>query len=173
MRRRAWLQAGLAAAAAAAAAAAVAAALPPAATLEEHGALDAYAGQGVALAWGVLRGKDEASTTVLVRIEADPARWRALDIVGLDPFTGQRAPLAARVALGATAVTVRIARARFAELPQTQWRFLADPAAAADAAGLVVFYRGVPDTTPEFDDAARLDASLAERLERARRAAPK
>jgi hypothetical protein len=33
---------------------------------------------------------------------------------------------------------------------------------------LTVFYLGVPDTTPEFADAAKLDAYLAERLERAR-----
>lgn len=162
MKRRCWLLTCIAAGAAPAALA------QDTAPLEVHGALDAYAGHGVALAWGVLRGRDEASTEVFVRVEADPARWRTLEVVGIDPFTRQRAPLAPRIALGTAAATLRIARARFAELPQSEWRFLREPVGA----GLVVYYRGVPDTTPEFTDARQLDASLAERLERARRAAP-
>jgi hypothetical protein len=32
----------------------------------------------------------------------------------------------------------------------------------------VVYYQGVPDTTPEFNAEAPLEASLAERLERAK-----
>ena len=33
---------------------------------------------------------------------------------------------------------------------------------------MVVFYLGVPDTTPEFADAAKLDAYLADRIGRVR-----
>jgi len=150
--------------------AAVATMLAAAAPAEVHGALDAYAGHGVALAWGVLRGKDEATTQVVVRVDADAARYRALDIVGIDPFTKQQAPLTARVALAGAPVTIRIVRARFADLPQTEWRFVADPARAGTDAALVVFYRGVPDTTPEFDDLGKLEASLAERIAGARHA---
>ncbi len=142
-----------------------------AAPTEVHGALDAYAGHGVAMAWGVLRGKDEATTMVVVRVGADAARYRALDVVGIDPFTRKGAPMAARVALDGASVLVRIPRARFAELPQTEWRFLRDGAAPQGEGSLVVFYRGVPDTTPEFDDEAKLEASLVERIARARRAA--
>jgi hypothetical protein len=40
--------------------------------------------------------------------------------------------------------------------------------AQANAPQLVVYYLGVPDTTPEFADAAKLDASLSERIARAR-----
>ena len=42
-------------------------------------------------------------------------------------------------------------------------------APAADAVPvLLVYYQGVPDTTPEFDDAVKLEAYLAERLRRVR-----
>ncbi len=133
--------------------------------LDVHGALDAYAGHGVALAWGVLRGKDEASTFVVVRVDADPARYRALAVTGMDPFTHKGEPLSPETSVDRS-VVVRVPRSRFADLPQTEWRFLPkDPAAPA----LVVDYRGVPDTTPEFDEAAKLDASLAARIEQARR----
>ena len=40
---------------------------------EVHGSSDAYAEAGIALAWGVRRGADEATTKVTLRIVADPA----------------------------------------------------------------------------------------------------
>ena len=58
-------------------------------------------------------------------------------------------------------------RAHFAEFPRTELRFYA--AGAAPAPGpprLVVFYLGVPDTTPEFANDASLDAYLADRIAR-------
>lgn len=135
--------------------------------VDVHGALDAYAGHGVAMAWGVLRGKDEASTFVVVRVDADPARYRSVAVTGMDPFTHRGEPLAPETGVDRS-VIVRLPRSRFADLPQTEWRFLPkDPGTPT----LVVDYRGVPDTTPEFDDAAKLDASLAARIERARKAA--
>ena len=73
---------------------------------EVHGAADAYAEPGIALAWGVLRGADEASTRVMLRIVADPARYPRLAVVGRDPFTQ-----AERVVPGA-AVDRRAARPR-------------------------------------------------------------
>jgi hypothetical protein len=144
-----------------------------AAASEMHGSLDAFAARGVALAWGVLRGKDEATTQVVVRVEADRARYGALAVAGVDPFTRASQPLVPVAPLDGVRI-VRIPRARFADLPRTEWRFFAGAApAAGDAASLLVFYQGIPDTTPEFDDAARLERDLAARIERARREAGK
>jgi hypothetical protein len=142
-----------------------------AAPVEAHGALDAFAGEGVAMAWGVLRGNDDASTLVVVRIDADAARYRSMAVTGIDPFTRAAQVIVAPAALGASH-TVRVPRARFADLPRTEWRFytVATPT-ARDAPALVVEYHGVPDTTPEFDDEAKLAASLADRIARARRGA--
>ena len=39
----------------------------------------------------------------------------------------------------------------------------------SNSPNLIVFYLGVPDTTPEFAGAAALDAYLSERIARARR----
>lgn len=160
------------AALAAAAIAGFALALPPgalAAPVEAHGALDAFAGDGVAMAWAVRRGKDDASTFVVVRVDADPARYRSMAAAGIDPFTRTAQPLVPPAALAGSR-TVRVPRARFADLPRTEWRFFASAnPAAAEAPVLVVEYHGVPDTTPEFDDDAKLAASLAERIARAQR----
>ena len=131
-----------------------------------HGSHDAYSAPGIALAWAVARGADEASTAIVVRIVADPARYAWVAVRGVDPFTKAEQALAPPRAIGG-ATDVRIPRAQFADTPRTEWRFFATEAAArAGAASLVVYYLGVPDTTPEFADAAKLDAYLAGRLRR-------
>ena len=135
---------------------------------EVHGALDVFAGEGIVLAWAVLRGKDEKSTTVIVRVDADAARYAALSVTGVDPFTKDAVALAPLAPI-AGSLQVRAARGRFADHPRTEWRFYREAAPARDAQpALLVYYQGIPDTAPEFDDAGKLDAYLAERLQRAR-----
>jgi hypothetical protein len=135
---------------------------------EVHGIADAYAAPGVALAWGIVRGADEASTQVVVRIVADPQVYSAVSATGRNPFSdGQRALLPLTPAAGA--VDVRVPRPQYADFPRTELRFYGPGAAAAPA--LVVFYLGVPDTTPEFATEANLNAYLIDRIARARAAA--
>jgi hypothetical protein len=136
---------------------------------EVHGSLDAFAAPGVALAWGVLRGKSDATTEVVVRIDASAGSYRALAVAGVDPFTKASQPLLAATPINGS-LLVRLPRSRFADLPRTEWRFYAAATPVwSDPPALLVYYQGIPDTTPEFDDEAKLTASLAERIERARR----
>ena len=136
---------------------------------EVHGSLDAFAAPGVALAWGVLRGKSDAAAEVVVRIDASASAYRALAVAGVDPFTKASQSLVPAMPINGS-LLVRLPRSRFAELPRTEWRFYAAASpAGSDTPALLVYYQGIPDTTPEFDDDAKLAASLAERIERARR----
>lgn len=140
---------------------------------EIHGMADAYAGQGVALAWGVLRGANEAATVVVVRIVADPDRYPLVAAVGGNPFSRRTAPVL-RATPSAGGVDLRVARAHFADFPRTDLRFYASPLAAqSDTPQLVVYYLGVPDTTPEFATEANLEAYFADRLARVRGAGSK
>jgi hypothetical protein len=122
-------------------------------TRELHGASDTFAGDGVSVAWAVLRGADEDKTQVRLRVLADPARYAHFAIHGIDPFSKEEARLAAPRSAPAT---VAIPRARFAQLPRTEIRFFSPDNKLA----LVVFYLSVPDTTPEFDSEAKLDRHL-------------
>ena len=132
---------------------------------EVHGAADAYAEGGIALAWGVLRGADEATTRVTLRIVADPARFPRVAVVGRDPFTqAERIVLAPAPAAGLP--DLAIARAHFADFPRTEVRLIGP--GASDAPAVVVYYLGVPDTTPEFSSAAALERDLDARIARAR-----
>jgi hypothetical protein len=135
---------------------------------EVHGSADAYAAPGVALAWGVLRGANEAATTVVMRIVTDPQAYPWLMVAGIDPFTKAEQPLQRATASNGT-LDVRIPRAQFADYPRTEVRLFASAAAAQSGPPtLVIFFHGVPDTTPEFTDASRLDAHLAARIAQSR-----
>jgi hypothetical protein len=135
---------------------------------EVHGSGDAYAAPGVTLAWGILHGADEASTQVVLRVVADPQVYAMVAAAGKNPFNGQERVLQPPTPTKGS-IDIRVPRAQYAEFPRTELRFYAASPAAAPA--LVVYYLGVPDTTPEFPDASKLDAYLTDRIVRARGAA--
>ena len=125
---------------------------------EVHGASDAFAGNGVAVVWGVLRGATEDSTVVVIRVAADARRYSHLEVAGVDPFTRAATIRVAKTALGPS-LDARLPRAGFADHPRTELRF-------SGAQSLLVYYLGIPDTAPEFATAAALEAHLATRLAR-------
>jgi hypothetical protein len=135
---------------------------------EVHGMSDAIVTPDAALAWGILRGASEASTTVVVRIVTDPAKYGWMGVVGIDPFS-KREQVLRPVAKNAGTTDVRSPRARFAEFPRTELRlFDSDAAARSGAPAVVVYYLGAPDTTPEFATEEKLQAYLADRIARLR-----
>ena len=133
-----------------------------------HGMADAYAGEGVALAWAVLRGANEAATVVVLRIVADPDLYPVVAATGSNPFSQTTRSLLPATP-NAGSVELRAARAQFADFPRTELRFYGSaPAAQSDMPRLAVYYLGVPDTTPEFATEASLAAYLADRVARMR-----
>jgi hypothetical protein len=136
---------------------------------EVHGMADAFAAAGVAIAWGVVRGGSETATVVTIRVVADTALYPWVAVAGSDPFTQRQHPLLRPMSSGGV-IDVRSPRAHFADFPRTELRFY-DSAAEAQSGmpKLVVFYLGVPDTTPEFATEDKLDAYLADRIGRLRR----
>jgi hypothetical protein len=147
------------------------AALPAAAAdsaNEIHGSADAFAMPGLALAWAVLRAPKEDDTAVVLRIEVDPSAYGWIEVVGTDPFSQRNDRLQAATAVGGP-FDLTAARVRFADFPRTEirlWR--AGPAPNGVLPALVVYYLGVPDTTPEIAQPQDLDRSLSARIARAR-----
>jgi len=135
---------------------------------EAHGSADAFAAPGVTLAWGVLRGATEAATLVVVRIVAARDAFAAVAVVGIDPFTQRQQSLLAATPVTA-GVDVRVPRTHFADFPRTEVRLYGRPEAGGTGApALVVYYLGVPDTTPEYATETALESYLAQRIARAR-----
>ena len=134
---------------------------------EAHGVADAFADPGVALAWGVLRGRRDEDAVVVVRIETASPEYAFVSVAAVDPFSNARKPLQAPTrALGG--VELRMPRAQFSDFPRTEFAFAPDAGATRPA--LTVYYLGVPDTTPEFTTQDALAAYLADRIVRERNA---
>jgi hypothetical protein len=132
-----------------------------------HGADAVFAGHGVVIVWAVLRGADEAGTSVVLRIAARDAAVAAVAVDLIDPFGGQRVHALAPSAIG-SGRDLRIARPRFAEHPRTELRFGRAPEAlAGSAVNFVVYFTGVPDTTPEFAGEQALTEYLQSAVTRA------
>ena len=135
---------------------------------ETHGMADAFTASGVAIAWGIVRGESEAATIVAIRVIADRASYPWLAVSGVDPFTKRQDPLLLPTS-NAGVMNVRSPRAQFADFPRTELRFYDSEAQAqSDTPKLVVFYLGVPDTTPEFATEDKLDAYLNNRIAKLR-----
>jgi len=133
-----------------------------------HGSAEVFTAPGVALAWGILRGTSEATTTVVVRVVADRQAFGALEVIGVDPFTQKTERRLAPTSL-ADRLDVRLPRAQFADFPRTELRFFATAfPSASEAPKLVVYYLGIPDTTPEFPSDAALEKYLDARVSGAR-----
>src|SRR4051794_31342546 len=120
---------------------------------EMHGMADVFTAPGIAIAWGIARGATDPSTIVHVRIAVDARQYPYGSASASDPFTNAELPLLAPTRVE-SAVNLRVPRSRYAEFPRTELRFFAsEQAVQENAPALIVFYLGVPDTTPEFAEA--------------------
>jgi len=137
---------------------------------EMHGQGDGFATPGVTLAWAIERGPTEAATHVIVRVATDPKTYPWMAVTGVDPFT-QKKEVEQQATMVPNMLDVRVPRARFADFPNTEFRFYASEADARSGASpaLVVFYHGVPDTAPEFTSEVALDNYLIKRVLELRR----
>jgi len=143
----------------------LAGAQPP---VEVRGVGPIFAARGVAIFWGVVLGRDEESTQVVLRIERlDPmSRWRLVSVEALDPPAGRREWIGLALGLDEGLLpTVEMPREGFIARPGRRILFYPDaPALQAGRPGLVVTYDGIPDGVPEF----RARGDLAEYFGRAR-----
>lgn len=128
-----------------------------------HGENSSFVGEGVAMVWGVLRGANEESTHVILRIAPASGGYAAVSLDGVDPFTQRRHELVAMQPLG-NRVDVRTPRATFADLPRREIHFFTANDQHAQRPSLTVYFLGLPDTTPEFPSEAALGRYLDDTL---------
>ncbi len=126
-----------------------------------HGENSEFRSPTLKLVWGVLRGKSEDATQVVIRIANVAGAYQRVRVDGVDPFSKERTVQVAAQPLGREFDAV-IPRTRFAAHPSTEvLLFRTDDDAKANRPALVVYYLGVPDTAPEFADPAKLEEHLA------------
>jgi hypothetical protein len=126
-----------------------------------HGENSRFAGNGVVLAWGVLRGASEDAARVVLRVVPTGSEYTALSVEGVDPFTQARQVLLPRAPL-AGGITLWTARATFAEVPQREIHLYTTAGPTEPA--VTIYFLGLPDTTPEFDAEPALSGYLDETI---------
>jgi len=110
----------------------------------------------------VRRGATEDATQVVIRAVNVRRTYSRIRVDGVDPFAKDRTQLVAPRAFGAQA-DLTIVRAKFPAHPSTEIHlYHSEDDERANRPALTVFYLGVPDTTPEFGDAARMEAHLTD-----------
>ena len=131
---------------------------------EVHGENSVFAGYGVAIAWGVLKAPVEEQTQVILRIVPAGEAYAYVSVEAVDPFTGKRQPVLEGRPLG-NRVDVRSPRGTFADFPRREvhlYRTAGDWQAGRPT--VIVYYLGVPDTTPEFTSEGTLFKYLTDAL---------
>jgi len=129
-----------------------------------HGADSLFSAPTLKLAWAVLKGRTEPETRVVIRVANVTDAYRFIRVDGVDPFTKARTVFAVPALVEKT-IDISIVRVRFADHPSAELHLFRDEMAMrANDAALVVYYLGVPDTTPEFAAPAAAEAYFEKML---------
>ncbi|MBM3539102.1 MAG: hypothetical protein FJX55_14885 [Alphaproteobacteria bacterium] len=129
-----------------------------------HGADSLFASPALKLAWAVLKTPVETDTAVVIRLVNLTNEYRFFRVEALDPFTKDRAVLDAGRSFERI-VDLTILRTKFSDHPSAEIAlFRTADQLKANQPDLVVYYLGVPDTTPEFAAAPPMSAYLDKML---------
>ncbi len=138
---------------------------------ELHGADSVFMARGTAVLWGIYKGSNAGEALVYVKIaligEAG-GQYSFFSLVAANPFSGKSVYLARGEALDSQA-TVASKLSSFQEYPARRIRlYKTKRDMTADRPALIVFYQGIPDTTPEFLDEGKLNEYFAKALDKLR-----
>lgn len=137
--------------------------------VEFHGADSVFAKNGIVVVWAIEKRGNDRSPLVYLRIVRTPAAastFRYYSLLAVDPFTGSSRPLVD----GRPLQELNTATAEMAEFQTYSSRrillFATEGDVRGDSPSMVVFYQGVPDTSPEFVDRHKLESYLADTVTR-------
>lgn len=120
---------------------------------EFHGADSVFEREGIALLWGILKGKDEENSVAylsIVRTGREGERFQFFSVEAVDPFSNEREWIVRGEKLTGRDV-VKSPRSSFAEKTMRRILFFTSLKASEQGkASMVVYYRSLPDTAPEF-----------------------
>ena len=136
-------------------------------TAEYHGADSVFKGKEVAVLWAILKGSDDAHSTVVIRIESLSAGrpvYQTFSVSAVHPFSGNEKWLVRNETFGQKNL-VRSSRAAFRDMPGRRILFFKTDA-GNQKPDMVIYYMSIPDTAPEFLNPEQLDHYLDKTVER-------
>lgn len=120
---------------------------------EYHGADSLFEKEGIVILWAILKGSTEESSWVYIKIiqtGGGPASFQLFGVEAVDPFSNQKEWVVRGEPLKKENIAKSI-RATFRE--KTARRVLFYEKAedlSKETPAMIVYYLGVPDTSPEF-----------------------
>jgi hypothetical protein len=135
-------------------------------TAEYHGADSVFKAKDVGVIWAILKGADEAHSTVVIRIEnlsAGKPVYQRFSVSAVHPFSGAEKRLVINEPFGEKNL-VKSSRASFRDMPGR--RIFLYKTADDSQPDMVIYYMSIPDTAPEFLKPEQLDSYLDQTVER-------
>ena len=118
---------------------------------EHHGADSSFPLGDLVILWGILKGPDEDRSWVtikMIRTGSEPGPWTSYRLEAVDPFSQEKEWVTPGESLGKENV-FKARRSSFRD--KAGRRIHLYPAQSGEEKpGAIIFYQGVPDTTPEF-----------------------
>jgi hypothetical protein len=134
---------------------------------EQHGADSFFQLRDLVILWGILKGPDEDRSWVTIRIirtGSERGPWQSYRLEAVDPFSQEKEWVTARESLG-KGNAVKERRSSFREKTGRRIHLYPTPSGEEKLAA-IIFYQGVPDTTPEFLTEREMEAYFNQTLKR-------
>ena len=134
---------------------------------EYHGADSVFAAKDMTILWAILKGPDEEHSWVYIKIvfsEAGLKTWESFRLEAVDPFSREKEWVTPRETAKKENV-VTAPRSSFRDKTGRRILFYRNQD-SGDRSGRIVFYQGIPDTTPELGTEAQLEDYFNQALTR-------
>jgi hypothetical protein len=134
---------------------------------EYHGADSVFKKEGIIILWAILKGQDEASSWVYIRIiNSGGNPFQFYSVEAIDPFSKEKEWVAKGDKLEKENL-IKSIRTTFRDKTSRRILFYVNrEALEKEKPDMTVFYMGVPDTSPEALSEKEMDAYFQKALER-------
>jgi hypothetical protein len=137
---------------------------------EYHGADSVFEKEGIVILWAILKGQDEASSWVYIKIiNSGGNPFQFYGVEAIDPFSKEKEWVVKGQKLEKENI-VKSIRTTFRDKTSRRILFYRNmEALKKENPGMAVFYLGVPDTSPEVLSEKEMESYFEKVLERAKK----
>ena len=136
---------------------------------EHHGADSSFEKEGMVVLWAILKGKDEDSSWVYLKIlnaTGGKGNFSIFSVEAVDPFSNEKGWVVRGQRLGKENL-VKSNRSSFTDKTVRRILFFSTQRSFEEGEpDMIIFYRGVPDTTPELLSEKELETYFEQALGR-------
>lgn len=136
---------------------------------EYHGAESIFKANGIVVVWAIEKRGNDESPLVYLRIVRTPAAgvsFNYYSVLAVDPFSkSTRAIVVGKPMENENTVTAELAAFQDYSARRVQL-YRTEDDVKADKPNMVVFYHGVPDTSPEFLSKQKLESYFSDTVRR-------